>query len=74
MHYGKYDFAINPKIWTIRPKAPNQDKPIGVTENLSAIDVTKINSMYPKKNNGRIYRTYRQHVKKIMGNDDKISF
>ncbi|GAV06255.1 hypothetical protein RvY_16274 [Ramazzottius varieornatus] len=49
MHYGKYAFAIDRNVWTIRPKAPNQSKPIGQRTGLSAVDITKINSMYPKK-------------------------
>lgn len=48
MHYGKFDFAINRTVYTIRPKAPFQDTFIGQRVGLSPIDVAKMNAMYPR--------------------------
>ncbi|GAU99323.1 hypothetical protein RvY_10346-2 [Ramazzottius varieornatus] len=47
MHYGMYDFAINRSIWTIRPKPLWEDIEIGKAQNMSEVDINKINLMYP---------------------------
>ncbi|GAU99328.1 hypothetical protein RvY_10349 [Ramazzottius varieornatus] len=47
MHYGKYDFAIDRNVWTIRGKEPYEDTPIGQRRGLSPIDIAKMNAMYP---------------------------
>ncbi|XP_055348382.1 high choriolytic enzyme 1-like [Paramacrobiotus metropolitanus] len=47
MHYGKYDFAIDRSEWTIRPKEPHHDTPIGQRRGLSPVDIAKLDLMYP---------------------------
>ncbi|OWA54490.1 putative Acidic mammalian chitinase [Hypsibius exemplaris] len=47
LHYGMYDFAIEPHVWTIRPKDKYKDKVIGQRNGLSEIDIRKLNKMYP---------------------------
>ncbi|OWA50507.1 putative Embryonic protein UVS.2 [Hypsibius exemplaris] len=48
LHYGMFDFAINPAVWTIRPlhKYSDKTKLIGQRDALSDIDIAKINLMY----------------------------
>ncbi|OWA52621.1 putative Embryonic protein UVS.2 [Hypsibius exemplaris] len=46
LHYGMFDFAIDPTVWTIKPKEKYGDRKIGQREQLSAIDINKINKMY----------------------------
>ena len=52
MHYGKFDFAKDRNVYTIRPKAPNQNVRIGQRSGLSTNDILKINAMYPAKRLG----------------------
>ncbi|XP_055349102.1 zinc metalloproteinase nas-4-like [Paramacrobiotus metropolitanus] len=47
MHYNMYAFAINPSIWTIRPKTQYQNYQIGQIEKLSDTDIQEINALYP---------------------------
>ncbi|XP_055349086.1 hatching enzyme 1.2-like [Paramacrobiotus metropolitanus] len=47
MHYHQYEFAANPGIYTIRPKAPWQGTAIGQRDGLSATDIQEIRAMYP---------------------------
>ena len=49
MHYGKFDFAKDRNVYTIRQKAPNQNVRIGQRSGLSTNDILKINAMYPAK-------------------------
>ncbi|OQV11617.1 putative Zinc metalloproteinase nas-38 [Hypsibius exemplaris] len=46
MHYGGYDFAIDPNVWTIRPKERYNQVYIGQRVGLSQIDIRKIIIMY----------------------------
>ncbi|OWA55477.1 putative Zinc metalloproteinase nas-38 [Hypsibius exemplaris] len=46
MHYGEYDFAIDPNVWTIRPKEKYKKTYIGQRNGLSQIDIQKIIIMY----------------------------
>jgi len=47
MHYEKYDFAINPSVWTIRRKEPSQQHlPVGQRDGLTPVDIAKLNAMY----------------------------
>ncbi|OWA53845.1 putative Embryonic protein UVS.2 [Hypsibius exemplaris] len=46
LHYGMYDFAIDPTVWTIRPKEKYRDRVIGQRDGLSATDIRKINKVY----------------------------
>ncbi|OWA50487.1 putative Embryonic protein UVS.2 [Hypsibius exemplaris] len=46
LHYGMYEFARRPTVWTIRPKAKYRDQVIGQRDGLSATDIRKINKMY----------------------------
>ena len=46
MHYDETAFAVNTSIKTVTPKKP-QSTPIGQKTALSAIDIRKINKMYP---------------------------
>ncbi|OWA53446.1 putative Embryonic protein UVS.2 [Hypsibius exemplaris] len=46
LHYGMYDFAIDPTVWTIRPKEKYRGQEIGQRDGLSATDIRKINKMY----------------------------
>ncbi|GAU99347.1 hypothetical protein RvY_10366 [Ramazzottius varieornatus] len=48
LHYHRYSFAIDRSLWTIQPKVPMQDTPIGQREGYSPLDIKKINLMYPK--------------------------
>jgi Astacin (Peptidase family M12A) len=46
MHYGKNDFAMDPDVWTIRPKKQYAGRKIGQRDELSVTDIRKINLMY----------------------------
>ena len=46
LHYAMYDFAKDPTVWTIRPKAEYSNKQIGQRIKLSEVDIRKINKMY----------------------------
>ncbi|OQV17413.1 hypothetical protein BV898_08516 [Hypsibius exemplaris] len=46
MHFGKYDFAIDKTVWTIRPKKTYDSNFIGQRVGLSPTDIRKINLMY----------------------------
>ncbi|OWA52992.1 putative Embryonic protein UVS.2, partial [Hypsibius exemplaris] len=48
LHYGMFDFAKNPAVWTIRPlhKYSDKTKLIGQRDALSDIDIAKINLLY----------------------------
>ncbi|OWA52346.1 putative Embryonic protein UVS.2 [Hypsibius exemplaris] len=46
LHYGMFDFAMNPAVWTIRPLPKYSDKLIGQRDALSDIDIRKINLLY----------------------------
>jgi hypothetical protein len=47
MHYRKNAFAISSNLISIYPKVPYSHCYIGQVTGLSAIDIAKINSMYP---------------------------
>ncbi|OQV24165.1 putative Zinc metalloproteinase nas-39 [Hypsibius exemplaris] len=46
LHYGMFDSAIDPSVWTIRPKEKHKDKQIGQRLQLSPGDIRKINKLY----------------------------
>ncbi|OQV17389.1 putative Zinc metalloproteinase nas-14 [Hypsibius exemplaris] len=46
MHYSQTEFAVDTSSWTVRPKAPNQNRPIGQRIRLSITDIREINSLY----------------------------
>ncbi|OQV25481.1 putative Zinc metalloproteinase nas-14 [Hypsibius exemplaris] len=72
MHYGKTAFALSSNVWTIRPKAPWQNREIGQRIQLSPTDIAEINSMYPLC--GILYEDdakegpYSQFVKNVVAN------
>ncbi|XP_039630813.1 astacin-like metalloendopeptidase [Polypterus senegalus] len=45
MHYGRYNFAINPSMPTLEP-IPNPSVSIGQLSEMSATDILKINRLY----------------------------
>ena len=47
MHYGRYDFAKDDNVWTIRARAPLQNTPLGQSVGLSNTDILKMNALYP---------------------------
>ncbi|XP_055349929.1 zinc metalloproteinase nas-15-like [Paramacrobiotus metropolitanus] len=50
MHFGQYDFALDPGVFTIRPRSndTNATQAVGQRVSLSAVDVIKIKLAYPK--------------------------
>ncbi|XP_055355922.1 astacin-like metalloprotease toxin 1 [Paramacrobiotus metropolitanus] len=47
MHYGRYAFAKQKNVWSIRPLPPNRYEDIGQRDGFSELDIQEMNALYP---------------------------